>query len=371
MPHESKIWQIAIIGFDHMHAGDFLRAIIEHPRAAAAGLWDSDPARVDIVADDFDIPAEIRFADVDELIESGRPDIAVVCSTTREHAEWVDYLAGKGVNIILEKPFATSLEDADRMIEAATTADVLLAVNWPLAWYPPHRTTQRLINEGLIGRVREVHYYDGNRGPLNHVHDKREAEGALDPEARRTTWWYQKERGGGSLLDYLGYGATLSTWFRGGELPSEITARTHVAPGDEVDEQSVVIASYPGGLSTLQTRWGTFTDPWTHQPQPRCGFVVVGTEGTISSFDYAGSVTVQTHEHPEGRDIPVDVLDLADTNGVAHVIAGLESGGILTGPMSWSISRAGQRIVDSSIASAESGAPVILETADAAKTGAQ
>ena len=38
-----------------------------------------------------------------------------------------------------------------------------------------------------------------------------------------------------------------------------------------------VVARYDLGLSKFETRWGTFTDPWTHQPQPKCGFVVVGT----------------------------------------------------------------------------------------------
>jgi glucose-fructose oxidoreductase len=39
----------------------------------------------------------------------------------------------------------------------------------------------------------------------------------------------------------------------------------------EVDEHSVTLARYDCGLSKFETRWGTFTDPWTHRPQPRCG----------------------------------------------------------------------------------------------------
>ena len=51
--------------------------------------------------------------------------------------------------------------------------------------------------------------------------------------------------------------------------------------GLEVDEHSVSVVRYARGLSTFETRWGTFTDPWTHQPQPKCGFVLKGTDGTI------------------------------------------------------------------------------------------
>lgn len=365
MTERTHPWRLAIIGFDHMHAGDFIRNILAHPRAQVAGTWDSDPDRMAAVAADFGLSAELQFADVDDLVAAADLEIAVICSTTRDHARWVEYFAARGVDVIVEKPFATSLAEADRMILAAERAGITLAVNWPLAWYPPHRTTHRLIEEGLIGAVTEVHYYDGNRGPLHHLHDKISIDGTSDRTAMRESWWYQAAAGGGSLLDYLGYGATLSTWFRNGELPSRITAMTHVVPGDEVDEQSVVIAAFPQGLSTLQTRWGTFTDPWTNQPQPRCGFVVVGTDGTIASFDYADHVSVQTREHPEGVRIPVDVLAPEDRNGIAHVIDVLENGRSLTGPLSWRIARSGQRIVDSAIASAAAQATIgLLGTQD-------
>ena len=306
----------AVIGFDHMHAGDFIRTIQSSDRAELAGVWDGEPARLTAVADDLGVPADLRFPDVEDLVGEGAVDVAVVCSTTRDHPRWVGRLAAAGINVIVEKPFATELAEADEMIAAAEGAGVLLAVNWPLAWYPPHRTTERLIREGTIGGVREIHYYDGNRGPLRHLHDKKEIDAGPDAAAKRATWWYQAAQGGGSLLDYLGYGATLSTWFRNNELPASITAQTHVQPGDEVDEQSVVIASFAGGLSTFQTRWGTFTDPWTQQPQPRCGFVVVGSRGTISSYDYDDHVTVQTADHPEGVRLPVDELAPENRNGV-------------------------------------------------------
>jgi predicted dehydrogenase len=356
----AKRWKFAVIGFDHMHAGDFVRTINGSESAELVGVSDGDPARLSRVSDDLQVPAERRFERFDELIRSSGVEVAAICSTTKEHPLWVRRLADAGVHVIVEKPFATSLAEADEMIAAASGAGVLLAVNWPLAWYPPHRTTRRLIREGGIGRVLEIHYYDGNRGPLRHLHGKQEADGARDAEARRATWWYQADNGGGSLLDYLGYGATLSTWFRDGELPRTITAQVHVAPGDEVDEQSVVIAGFDGGLSTFQTRWGTFTDPWTHQPQPRCGFVVVGTEGTISSYDYQDHITLQTAEHPEGTAVPVDVLELRSSNVIDHVTSVLDGGRELTGPLSVEISRAGQQIVDTARESARAGRTVEL-----------
>ena len=84
----------------------------------------------------------------------------------------VEKVAPLGIDILLEKPFAASLADADRMLAADRKWGVRLAVNWPLRWYPAHVTTKRIIDEGAIGDVIEVHFYNGNRGPLFHRADK-------------------------------------------------------------------------------------------------------------------------------------------------------------------------------------------------------
>lgn len=345
-----KPWRVVGVGFDHMHMGDQLSTVLEHAGAEIVGVSDTDAQRMGRVCDDLGIPVEVQFTDIDECLDVAEPDVVIVCSTTAEHVTWVEKLAPRGVHILLEKPFARSLAEADRMIVAMNGAERILSVNWPLAWYASHRTTARLIADGAVGDVVEVHYYDGNRGPLLHLHGKKE----IDPgETEQQEWWYSRAAGGGSLLDYLGYGVTLATWFRNGELPSAVTAVEHVPEGLEVDVHSVVIASYERGLSTFQTRWGTFTDPWTHQPQPRCGFVVCGTEGTLSSWDYATSVRLQTRHRPEAGDIPVDDLPPHQRNGIAFLLHQLEAGEPVVGPTSWEISRSGQRIVDTAVASLE------------------
>ena len=120
----------------------------------------------------------------------------------------------------------------------------------------------------------------------------------------------------------------------------------------EVDEHSVTVARYESGLSKYETRWGAFTDPWTHQPQPKCGFVIVGSAGTISSYDFEPVVRVQTKERPEAHEIPVDQLNPPYQNPIQYLIHCLETGGPVTGPLSPALSRIGQRIVDTAVISA-------------------
>jgi glucose-fructose oxidoreductase len=344
--------RIVGVSFEHMHMGDLLREAYEHPDAEIVGVCDENETRMGEAIENFSISRARVYRDVVQCVREARPDLAILCPATARHADVVETVAALGVDILLEKPFAASLADADRILAAVKASGVRLAVNWPLRWYPPHVTTKRMIDERVIGDVIEVHFYDGNRGPLYHRADK---VAVSDEEVRReksTSWWYSKAAGGGSLLDYLGYGATLGTWFMSGEAPIEVTAVVDQPQGLEVDEHSITICRYAHGLSKLETRWGAFTDPWITQPQPKCGFVVVGSEGTISSYDFEPHVGVQTHAEPIPRYIPVDELKAPFRKPVEYVLHCKERGLPVDGPLDPALCRTAQRIVDTAARSA-------------------
>ena len=306
----------------------------------------------------LNLPADRIYTDYRRCLEATRPDLVILCPATAEHVLWVERVAPYGTHVLLEKPFAASLAEADRMIAAMLATGKHFAINWPLAWYPPHVTSKRLIDEGVIGEVLEVHYYDGNRGPLAHTADKIEL--APTAERKAASWFYKEEKGGGSLLDYLGYGVTLGTWFNGGKVPLEVTTVVDRPAGLEVDEHSITIARYEQGLSKFETRWGTLTDPWTLQPQPKCGFVIVGRDGTISSYDYEPTIRVQSRAHPEGEVIAVDVLQAPFQNPVQYLMHCMETGEPVRGPLSVEACRIGQQIVESARQSEREGRTVPL-----------
>jgi glucose-fructose oxidoreductase len=340
------------ICFDHVHMGDLLRLAADHPDAEIAGIYDPDPARMRSAVETFAIPPERVFTDLEACLSVPGADLAIVCSKTAEHASTVEKIAPHGLNVMVEKPFASSVAEARRMIAAMETTGRRLAVNWPLAWYPSHNTAKRLVSEGRIGDLIEVHFYDGNRGPLFHLADKVEVSPEEVERQKPGSWWYRKAAGGGSLLDYLGYGVTLGTWFYDGEAPLEVTCTVDETPGIEVDQHSITVCRYARGLSKFETRWGTLTDPWVQQPQPKCGFVLVGTDGSIASYDYDDHVTLQTRADPAHTKVPVDVLPAGRRNPLEYVLARLDDGAPIAGPLDPALCLIGQRIIDSAMQSA-------------------
>ncbi|MFM1770620.1 MAG: hypothetical protein RJA22_3149 [Verrucomicrobiota bacterium] len=347
----SPRWKIAGINFDHFHMGDLLRYAHDHPQVDLVGISDEQPARMEEAIRKLGIPRDRAFTDYRECLEKTRPDIVILCPAASAHGAWVKKVAPYGAHILVEKPFAATLKEADAMVAAMPRRKTLM-INWPLQWMASYQKAHQIIADGYLGEVLNVWHFGGNRGPLWHGADKDEKTAAQVAREKPKSWFYKKSHGGGSLLDYLGYGSTLGTWFQGGRRPLDVTATVDIPKGLEVDEHSIVVARYAHGLSKFETRWGTFTDPWVIQPQPRCGFIIAGTEGTVASYDYDDFVTVQTRRQPRPHRVHAPAPRAPHQNPVQYLIHSLNTGSPLQGPVSLPISRIGQEIVDAAAKSA-------------------
>src|SRR5579863_5068234 len=119
--------RVAGINFDHMHMGDLLRMTCAHPQAEIVGICDETPARMNSAASNFQIPPERVFTRVEECLEKTKPQLVILCPATARHAEYVERIAPYHVHMLVEKPFAASVAEADRMIAAARKHKVILA----------------------------------------------------------------------------------------------------------------------------------------------------------------------------------------------------------------------------------------------------
>ncbi len=95
-------------------------------------------------------------------------EVLSVVTSDHRHADIVVDACEAGVRAIFcEKPIATTLEDADRMIAAARAAGVLLAVNHTRRWYPLYNHVRERVRAGEIGKLtRIVGYMGGPRAML-------------------------------------------------------------------------------------------------------------------------------------------------------------------------------------------------------------
>src|SRR4051812_45688493 len=106
------------INFDHMHMGDLLRQAKGNADVEIVGVSDEQPGRAQKVLAQLGLPESLFVADYRSLMERAKPDLAILCPATGQHAEWTEKVAPFASHVLVEKPFASSLADADRMIAA-------------------------------------------------------------------------------------------------------------------------------------------------------------------------------------------------------------------------------------------------------------
>ncbi len=100
------------------------------------------------------------YADPAEMMAKEELDFIDICTNVETHAPFTLMGAEHGLAVVCQKPFATSLEEAQKMLDACDKAGVPLLINENWRWQYPIRQLQRLMNEGRIGKPfrARIHY---------------------------------------------------------------------------------------------------------------------------------------------------------------------------------------------------------------------
>jgi len=96
------------------------------------------------------------YADYQELLAETKPDVAVILTPHPFHAVLAIDCLRAGAHVLVEKPMAVQAAEADAMVEAATAAGRLLAVNFQHRHRADVRTARKLIAQGALGKLQHV-----------------------------------------------------------------------------------------------------------------------------------------------------------------------------------------------------------------------
>ncbi len=140
----------AMIGagyFAQVHAEGWTRI----QDATIAAVADTDRERAAAFAARWGIPAV--YADAGEMIERERPDFVDIVTRPDTHLELTSLAARRGVNVICQKPMATTPEDCKAMVCVCEEAGVRLIVHENWRWQAWYREVRRISDAGCLGRV--------------------------------------------------------------------------------------------------------------------------------------------------------------------------------------------------------------------------
>jgi predicted dehydrogenase len=240
--------RVGIAGLVHGHVTGFLQQSVHNPEIELVGIAEPDGALAAQYATKYGFDRSLIFSDLEQMLERAHPQAILVYTSTYDHRRVVEICARHRIPVMMEKPLATTYEDALAIEKAAHRGNIQVLVNYETTWYASNRAAYDLVHNNALGEVRKVVIHDGHEGPK---------EIGVGPEF--LTWLTDpKLNGGGALFDFGCYGADLMTWLMDGQRPETVTAVTQQIKPDiypRVDDEATIILTYPKAQAILQASW--------------------------------------------------------------------------------------------------------------------
>jgi len=261
--------KLAIAGLSHGHVGwAFNRQ--DKKDTEIVGIYEPNQELADRVATRYKLDKKLFFTDLNKMLDQTKPDAVSAFGAINEHITIVRACAPRKINVMVEKPLATTYADAKEIQSLAEKNKIEVLTNFETSWYASNQYVSNLVQEGKLGEIRKVIVNDGHQGPKEIGVGKEFFEILTDPV----------KNGAGALVDFGCYGANLMTWLMKGERPISVTAVTHQNKPDiyqKVDDEASIVLQYPKAQCIIQGSWN-----WSFA---RKDMEVYGTKGYAVAVD--------------------------------------------------------------------------------------
>lgn len=236
--------KIALMSFAHTHALGYARLLSRMPDVEVMA---SDPRyldRGDPEGSGGAAQAEalgVSYAETYDQLFAWGPEAVVVCSENANHRDDVLRAAASGAHVLCEKPIATSLEDADKMIRACESAGVNLMIAFPVRFSPAFAVLKARFDSGALGNVYAISGTNNGQVPLGRA-------------------WFTDPvlSGGGALTDHVVHIADLLDTLFGEVAASSVYAVSNriLRPDLEAETAGLVSITYDNGvIATIDCSW--------------------------------------------------------------------------------------------------------------------
>ena len=222
------------------------------------------------------------------LIARDDIDAVIITSYTSAHANEVEAAAAHGKHVLLDKPIATTLADADRIVAASKNVKILMA--YMLRFLPAYREAFKAMEEGAVGKLVSGIY--SIRVPADFIKDH--------PGADHLGWYADPIKGGGGgFLDHGVHFTDFFRWFFGSD-PASVVATIGNLTYPELGTDDYGIATYTlqsGAMVTVESTWhaGGWFAPLTSPDHA----TVNGTRGEIElHYQKSPQIEIQGTDDP-------------------------------------------------------------------------
>jgi predicted dehydrogenase len=272
------------------------------PGTRITAVVDTEPEGRQRAADLF--PGAQIHASVEALIAAGGVDAAIITTPDHTHADIAEQLLQAKIAVYLEKPLATTLEDADRVLTAAAQTSTPLYVGHNFRHSGVVQALRQVVQRGEIGEVKAVwvRHFVGNGGDyyFKDWHADRSKTGTLllqkashdiDVVHFLAGGYTRQVVGMGGLVMFGGItdrherpGQTMPDWFSMDNWPP--ASHTGLNPVVDVEDVSMMLMQLDNGVFASYQQCHFTPDYWRN-------YTVIGTEGRVENFGDTGGGVVR------------------------------------------------------------------------------
>jgi len=143
---------IGIVGFAHGHVNSYCNQWRADPSMGVEVVagWDHDAARLTQAASQHGIQADEKL---EALLGREETDAVVIAAETSMHADLVEQAAEAGKAVVLQKPMALTMPEADRIVAAVERHGVPFTMAWQMRLDPQNLKMKELLSSGELGQV--------------------------------------------------------------------------------------------------------------------------------------------------------------------------------------------------------------------------
>lgn len=197
-------------------------------------MCDIVPENMQEKSDKFGLEAVKKYEDYHELLTAEKPELVAIATESGKHAAIALDCIEAGCNVIIEKPIALSIKDADAIIEAAEKKGVLVCANHQNRFNKSIQYIRKALEDGRFGKLSHgAAHIRWNRGPQYY-----------EQAPWRGTW----AQDGGCLMNQCIHNIDLLRWMMGDEV-DEVMAYTDQLehPYLEAEDLGLAIVRFKNG----------------------------------------------------------------------------------------------------------------------------
>jgi predicted dehydrogenase len=245
---QGQILKVGVAGMNHDHIYGLMEQY-KKGKVDIIGIAEADTQLVRKYKARYALPDSLFYPSVEVMLEHIHPDAVLAYDPIVEHLSVVEACAPKGISVMVEKPLAINVAQADKMQALVNKYHIHLLTNYETTWYSSNQQIYTMVkSQAAIGEVRKMVAHDGHQGPKEIGCSPDFLKWLTDPE----------KNGGGAVVDFGCYGADLMTWLMDGQAPIAVTAvlrhyRPEVYP--KVDDDATILVEYPGATGLIEGSW--------------------------------------------------------------------------------------------------------------------